>query len=72
MALTIGVMGGAGRDIPEAYLAKAEELGEAVTELVRGILREAQSLIHPGVSSTAGEAKAKCFGGLRSRFRWTS
>ncbi len=32
MALTVGVMGGAGRDIPEAYLAKAEELGEAVGE----------------------------------------
>lgn len=31
-ALTVGVMGGAGRDIPEAYLAKAEELGEAVGE----------------------------------------
>ncbi|MFO1045827.1 MAG: hypothetical protein U0941_28935 [Planctomycetaceae bacterium] len=30
MALTVGVMGGAGRDIPKVYLAKAEELGEAV------------------------------------------
>lgn len=32
MALTIGVMGGAGRDIPEEHLAKAEELGEAIGE----------------------------------------
>ena len=32
MALTVGVMGGAGRNIPEAYTAKAEELGEAVGE----------------------------------------
>ncbi len=32
LALTVGVMGGAGREIPEAYLAKAEELGEAIGE----------------------------------------
>lgn len=32
LALTVGVMGGAGRDIPDAYLAKAEELGEAIGE----------------------------------------
>lgn len=32
LALTIGVMGGAGRDIPDDYLAKAEELGEAIGE----------------------------------------
>lgn len=30
LALKIGVMGGAGRDIPPAYLAKAESLGEAI------------------------------------------
>lgn len=32
MSLTIGVMGGSGSDIPEAYLTRAEELGEAVGE----------------------------------------
>lgn len=32
LALTFGVMGGAGRDIPAEYLAKAEELGEAIAE----------------------------------------
>lgn len=32
MALMVGVMGGAGCDIPDTYLAKAEELGEAVGE----------------------------------------
>lgn len=32
LALTIGVMGGAGRDIPDDYLTKAEELGEAIGE----------------------------------------
>lgn len=32
MALKIGVMGGAGRDIPQDHLAKAELLGQAVAE----------------------------------------
>jgi uncharacterized protein (TIGR00725 family) len=32
MALTVGVMGGAGRDIPDDYLLKAEQLGEAIGE----------------------------------------
>ena len=32
LTLTVGVMGGAGHDIPEDYLTKAEELGEAVGE----------------------------------------